>query len=191
MWHAIVLLDEADVFLEARETSGLNSERNTLVAVFLKELEYFSGIVFLTTNRLETFDAAMKSRIHLALGYSPLDIDTRRRIWIQCLRSVPANESAIDDTDDTVDSLMSQEMNGRDISNAVTTACTIARFNKQKLQIHHIDTVFKVRGDFDKCLRREAGKMTASHVPGVGSVGSQIVRQNSIVMTTEPERGQW
>ena len=37
-WGAIVLIDEADVFLEARSLHDL--ERNALVAVFLRQLEY-------------------------------------------------------------------------------------------------------------------------------------------------------
>ena len=49
IWKAIVLLDEADVFLEARpEEASANAERSALVAVFLHHLEYFAGIVFLT-----------------------------------------------------------------------------------------------------------------------------------------------
>ena len=68
MWRAIVLLDEADIFLESRRDDVVNAaERNALVAVFLRHLEYFSGIVFLTTNRIHVLDDAMKSRIHLAL----------------------------------------------------------------------------------------------------------------------------
>ena len=187
LWQAIVLLDEADVFLEARDTSGRDGDRNALVAVFLKELEYFSGIVFLTTNRLESFDAAMKSRIHLALGYSPPDLETRRQIWMRYLSHVPAEEMAIDDIDDAVDSLNHHELNGREISNSITTACTIARFNKERLQVHHLETVFQVRGEFDKSIRQEARKVTFSRAQSMGSEGGSIIRQNSILMTAEPE----
>ncbi|KAK5023013.1 hypothetical protein LTR16_012389, partial [Cryomyces antarcticus] len=48
-WNAILLLDEADVFLEQRSLHEL--ERNKLVSVFLRILEYYEGIMFLTTNR--------------------------------------------------------------------------------------------------------------------------------------------
>lgn len=48
-WNAVLLLDEADVFLEARSTHDL--ERNKLVSIFLRVLEYYEGILFLTTNR--------------------------------------------------------------------------------------------------------------------------------------------
>lgn len=62
---AVVLLDEADVFLEERDMKDLN--RNALVSVFLRALEYYNGIVILTSNRVGTFDEAFKSRIQLAL----------------------------------------------------------------------------------------------------------------------------
>ena len=62
-WNAILLLDEADVFLEQRSLHEL--ERNKLVSIFLRVLEYSECILFLTTNRVQTFDAAFQSRIHI------------------------------------------------------------------------------------------------------------------------------
>lgn len=50
-WGAILLLDEADVFLEKRNMQDIH--RNALVSIFLRQLEYFQGILFLTTNRVE------------------------------------------------------------------------------------------------------------------------------------------
>lgn len=38
-WKAVLLLDEADVFMEARNSTDL--ERNELVSIFLRMLEYF------------------------------------------------------------------------------------------------------------------------------------------------------
>lgn len=56
-WGAILLLDEADVFLEKRNMQDVY--RNALVSVFLRQLEYFQGILFLTTNRVEVRSATM------------------------------------------------------------------------------------------------------------------------------------
>ena len=67
-WGAVLLLDEADVFLEARTAQDIH--RNALVSIFLRLLEYFQGILFLTTNRVTTFDDAFQSRIHIALRVS-------------------------------------------------------------------------------------------------------------------------
>ncbi|KAL2161688.1 hypothetical protein VTH06DRAFT_8250 [Thermothelomyces fergusii] len=72
LWDCILLLDEADVFLSRRELGDL--KRNALVSVFLRVLEYYSGILFLTTNRVGTLDEAFKSRIHVSLYYPRLDL---------------------------------------------------------------------------------------------------------------------
>src|SRR3989442_9703363 len=40
-WNAVLLLDEADIYLEARNTSDLN--RNAMTGVFLRQLEYHQG----------------------------------------------------------------------------------------------------------------------------------------------------
>lgn len=44
-WGAVLLLDEADVFLEKRQHQDVH--RNALVSIFLRLLEYFQGILFL------------------------------------------------------------------------------------------------------------------------------------------------
>lgn len=43
-WKAILLLDEADIFLQERDIHDV--KRNALVSIFLRELEYFDGILF-------------------------------------------------------------------------------------------------------------------------------------------------
>ncbi|EEU39964.1 uncharacterized protein NECHADRAFT_39190 [Fusarium vanettenii 77-13-4] len=78
-WDTILLLDEADAFLARRD--GADIERNSLIAVFLRLLEYQSGIVFLTTNRPSDFDPAFESRIHLQISFSRLDASKRELIW--------------------------------------------------------------------------------------------------------------
>lgn len=83
-WNAILLLDEADVFLEERSLHEL--ERNKLVSIFLRVLEYYEGIMFLTTNRVQTFDAAFQSRIHISIDYPQLSIESRRTVWDNFLK---------------------------------------------------------------------------------------------------------
>lgn len=65
IWDCVVLLEEAEAFLEHRILQDL--KRNALVSNFLRALEYYEGILILTTNRVGTFDEAFKSRIQLAL----------------------------------------------------------------------------------------------------------------------------
>lgn len=77
-WNAVLLLDEADVFLEQRSLHDVH--RNALVSVFLRELEYYQGIMFLTINRVNQIDDAIASRIHLPLKYKSLGLNARRGI---------------------------------------------------------------------------------------------------------------
>ncbi|KAI1390640.1 uncharacterized protein F4822DRAFT_393870 [Hypoxylon trugodes] len=79
LWDCVLLLDEADVFLSQR--SKLDMKRNALVSVFLRVLEYYNGLLFLTTNRVGTIDEAFKSRIHMSLYYPPLDKAQTRDIF--------------------------------------------------------------------------------------------------------------
>ena len=72
IWDCVVLLDEADVYLEQRSMESL--ARNALVSVFLRVIEYFEGILILTSNRVGTFDEAFKSRLQLALHYEKLKL---------------------------------------------------------------------------------------------------------------------
>ncbi|KLU88089.1 hypothetical protein MAPG_07076 [Magnaporthiopsis poae ATCC 64411] len=78
-YGALVLLDEADVYLERRRTSDIS--RNSLVSIFLRALEYYKGVLFLTTNRVASFDSAFTSRIHVALHYRRLNDADRATIW--------------------------------------------------------------------------------------------------------------
>ncbi|OAX78965.1 hypothetical protein ACJ72_06722 [Emergomyces africanus] len=91
-WDAVILLDEADVFMSERHPNDI--ARNELVSIFLRELEYYKGIIFLTTNLYETIDTAFRSRINLHLLFSP---SPRKRAklfggssWKDCPRWRPA-----------------------------------------------------------------------------------------------------
>ena len=79
IWNCVVLLNEADVYLEERSMESL--ARNALVSVFLRVLECYEGILILTTNRVGMFDESFKSRIQLALHYEKLKLKDRKIIW--------------------------------------------------------------------------------------------------------------
>jgi hypothetical protein len=94
LWDAVLLFDEADVFLSQRSKQDM--KRNALVSVFLRVLEYYNGLLFLTTNRVGTIDEAFKSRIHLSLYYPPLDKSQTRDIFrlnIAKLRTIEAERA--------------------------------------------------------------------------------------------------
>lgn len=60
LWKAVLLLDEAEVFLQRRDFSDLT--RNALVSIFLRQLEYYQGILILTTNLVSHIDPAFESK---------------------------------------------------------------------------------------------------------------------------------
>ncbi|KAF2148055.1 P-loop containing nucleoside triphosphate hydrolase protein [Myriangium duriaei CBS 260.36] len=167
IWKSIVLFDEADVFLEARKTDGEGAQqRNSMVAVFLRHLEYFSGIVFLTTNRMQVFDAAMKSRVHLALSYEEPDQQARRQIWRKNLDKIPSRSDG--ELRSALDTLAAKPLNGREITNTIGTACTLARYEHEPLGVTHLDQVLSVRQEFDTSLvKLRLSENTTSNKPEV------------------------
>ncbi|KAL8859320.1 MAG: hypothetical protein Q9178_004258 [Gyalolechia marmorata] len=79
LWDAIILIDEADIYMERRETTDLT--RNSLVSSFLRAMENCQSILFLTTNRVGAFDDAFISRIHISLYYPDFSEEDRRKVW--------------------------------------------------------------------------------------------------------------
>ncbi|KAI1454689.1 P-loop containing nucleoside triphosphate hydrolase protein [Annulohypoxylon moriforme] len=138
-WDAVLLLDECDVFLEERTSDNL--QRNQLVSVFLRMLEYFRGILFLTTNRVSVFDVAFQSRIHLTLHYNGLDYASRKKIWEVLLKLAQA-DSSLSKAD--LDIISQEPLNGRQIKNAVKAAKSLAIAKNVPLEISHINTVLRV-----------------------------------------------
>ncbi|PVH92914.1 P-loop containing nucleoside triphosphate hydrolase protein [Periconia macrospinosa] len=140
IWGAMLLLDEADVFLEARSSNSL--ERNELVAIFLRQLEYYQGLLFLTTNRISTIDPAFRSRIDLVIPYKDLDSSARKQVWRNFINRLPPAEVQLSDTD--FDKLAETKINGRDIKNIIKTSLILAARDKP-LRMDHIDVVLGLR----------------------------------------------
>ncbi|KAL3481693.1 hypothetical protein BJX99DRAFT_218133 [Aspergillus californicus] len=93
-WGCVLLLDEADVFLMKRDWRDIN--RNALVSVFLRVLEYYSGILFLTTNRIGVIDEAFKSRMHICLRYPSISLESTRSIWDKLMNRITADNKTRD-----------------------------------------------------------------------------------------------
>lgn len=77
-WGAVMLIDEADVYIKRRDD---NITMNAVVGVFLRVLEYFNGLLFLTTNRVDDIDEAIVSRCIALIRFYPPDRVDRRKIW--------------------------------------------------------------------------------------------------------------
>jgi len=77
-WGAVMLIDEADVYIRKRND---DMAANAVVGVFLRVLEYFDGLLFLTTNRIDDIDEAIVSRCIALIRYHAPDAAARQRIW--------------------------------------------------------------------------------------------------------------
>ncbi|KAI0017745.1 ATPase [Xylariomycetidae sp. FL0641] len=137
-WGAVILLDEADIFLERRQVSDI--ERNSFVAVFLRCMEYYKGILFLTTNRVGTFDDAFISRIHVIIHYASLGEPERRKIWEQFFDKLTRERKDIHVSWKTKKYVLNGSeitglrWNGREIRNAFQTAVALAEYRHSEAQ---------------------------------------------------------
>lgn len=156
-WNAILLLDECDVFLEARSTHDL--ERNKVVSIFLRTLEYYEGILFMTTNRVDNIDQAFQSRIHVSLEYPDLTAESRAHIWRNFLSAAKQKPEI---TDQDVEQLAKLELNGRQIKNILKTAQLLARRRESVLKRSFIETVLGIE------KRRPSVNSTADWVGKTG-----------------------
>ncbi|KAK7989953.1 hypothetical protein PG989_010268 [Apiospora arundinis] len=135
-WDCILLIDEADVFLGERNREDF--VRNSLVAVFLRMMEYYAGILFLTTNRVGVFDEAFTSRIHISLYYPPLGEESTVQIfeknWERIKSRYEKNNRKIEIKESEIKQFAIDyyqnnkegQWNGRQIRNAFQSALALA-----------------------------------------------------------------
>jgi len=150
-WRCVLLLDEADVFLEKRNMHDL--QRNALVSIFLRLLEYYSGILFLTTNRVTTFDPAFQSRIHVALKYDDLGKEARKSVWRGFLDGSEVDEKGLE-------KLAEKKVNGREIKNVVKISKSLAKMDGESVGLEGLLEILEMRNTFDKDFKAEEGYET-------------------------------
>ena len=147
-WNAVLLIDEADVFVANRTIEDLH--RSSLVASmpnnlseieicglvsktarsmlancrsgFLHALEFYDGLLFLTTNRVGTFDDAITSRVHIQMFYPDLNAEQRHTVWNNFIHKLEAERPSMQVKYAVKEYLRSSEMkdfdmNGREIRN--------------------------------------------------------------------------
>lgn len=120
-WNAVLLLDEAEVYLKQRVRQDI--ARNSLVAVFIRSLEYYKGVLFLTSNRLSEFDEAVCSRVHLFMKYNNLEDWARRDVWTTFLNRANTNGGPPSISATEMDCLVAFVSNGRQVRLMYIAAC--------------------------------------------------------------------
>jgi hypothetical protein len=131
--------------------------------VLLRNLEYFNGVLFLTTNRISTMDDAFQSRIQLAIHYKKLEDTTRDTVWRNLIKSkfTSYEEDLVTESIDdarkvalrasmadaqaeilaSIDVLAHHDLNGRQIRNSLNVAEGLAFADSQEtgqMRLRHI-----------------------------------------------------
>ena len=163
------------MFVEERATRDV--VRNALVSVFLRKLEYYEGILFLTTNRVTTFDEAIASRVHLPLRYDNLDQLARRQVWEGLLERAKTRKGGAVYTAKNIEELAERHLNGREvrefifgqveanrcqIKNAVLTAQALAAHEASRIRLSHLEKAMAFNKQFQYDFRG-AGQIENMH----------------------------
>ena len=147
-WNCVLLLDEADVFVVQR---GNNIEQNAIVAEFLRTLEYFDGLLFMTTNRPDDIDEAIISRCAAIINYAPPTAPDAAAIW-----GVMATQFQVELGDELIAELVSlfPQIAPRDIKMLLRLALRVAAAKNEPLTVK----------TFRRCAMFRAIKMHAEEV---------------------------
>ena len=136
-WKAILLLDEADVYVHSR---GNDLNQNAIVGVFLRVLEYHSSILFMTTNRPDIVDDAIASRCIARIDYVYPDKEQQKQIW-----RILADSSGFKLSAQVIDDFVEKNNNysGRDIKNLLKLANLKANAINKEIDVEIIEYVTK------------------------------------------------
>jgi len=137
-WKAILLLDEADVYIRER---GDDLNQNAIVGVFLRVLEYYNGVLFMTTNRPDIIDDAIASRCIAKITYEAPTVKNAVSIW-----KVLATIQGLKVTDAVVKQLAKkyEGITGRDIKN-ILKLVKLVRGEKNTVTVEAVDFVYKFK----------------------------------------------
>jgi len=144
--------------------------------VFLHALEYYSGVLSLTTNKVGKFNDTFVSRIYMSIHFPVLDVDTTKPIWKVNLRKTRESKPYIEINGGKLlrhaASIWSDQMNTsnilwncRQIRNAFRSAIALVDRSaarpsepptaaKAKLSPKHFRQVADISADFDEPLRK-------------------------------------
>lgn len=134
----------------------------TCSIVFLRKLEYFRGILFLTSNRMRFIDVAFQSRISIGVSFEHMDSDTRRQIWLNFFgRFHSSNREARKELTNQIDVIQRWELNGRQIRNILRLAESLAFAEEQRrgtLRFRHVERIATETLNFQRNFQDEASK---------------------------------
>jgi AAA+ superfamily predicted ATPase len=134
-WNAILLIDEADVYIHER---GNDIHQNAIVGVFLRVLEAYRGVLFMTSNRATIIDDAILSRATAYIEYTYPTKEALRRIW-----RVLSDHYLLEFDEDQIDTLTSmfEGISGRRVKALIKLARLAARQKNQPVTVELVNYV--------------------------------------------------
>ena len=140
-WGGMVLIDEADVFMSKR--TDYNVDYNACVSVFLRLIENYIGLLFLTTNKEHAkIDPAFDSRIHIRLHYRELDAEGRAKVWEESFKRYGINNVDVSE-------LQESKLNNREIANIVQLVFVTMGGIADNVTTEKVKSFIKLRLDFN------------------------------------------
>ncbi|KAJ5111820.1 ATPase AAA-type [Penicillium alfredii] len=142
------LKDTRHLFMEQR--TSYHDTHNRLVTVFLRKLEYYQGILFLTSNRGIQFDDAILSRIHLTIEYEDLTREFRRDLWSTFLSKARTMQGPAVVEEDDLRRLEALDLNGREIKNIAAIAHALAEADVNQVNYKYLELAAESNKKFSK-----------------------------------------
>lgn len=137
-WNAVVLIDEADVYIRKRERD-LN--QNAIVGAFLRVLEYQTSVLFMTTNLGDVVDDAIASRCVARVDYPMPDREAQRRIW-----TMLSDLNKVGLTAEHIEALLdAYSVSGRDIKQLLKLAQIVAAAEGEKVTPATVEFISRFR----------------------------------------------
>ncbi|ESZ91049.1 aaa family ATPase [Sclerotinia borealis F-4128] len=169
----IYIRDEADFLLDARGDMNEGTlVKNALVSMLLREVEYFKGILIMTTNRVTAFDPAILSRIHHAVNFTQFTAAQKNEIWQLWLTELEKHGLCSDShaikqwVNKKKPKNLGQPLNGREIRNIFICAQTFAfeRTGKDnKVSLEDIERATSYKYDFRRDTEAQRAKADVMH----------------------------
>jgi hypothetical protein len=134
----------------------------------LREVEYYGGVMFLTTNLLKDIDEAFLSRVNMHYIYPSLSATSRLKIWTDSIFYAqnefsqealprPSEHPATAKTDQDVQIDISQEdlkglaswkLNGREVKNATKIAWLLCQYDHIPLTRSILETAIRTTAPY-------------------------------------------
>jgi len=132
-WNAVLLLDEADVYIRKR---GRDLQHNAIVGVFLRVLENASCILVMTTNLADQTDDAIASRCIIRMSYDLPTAEKQTEIW----RNLAA-VNKIDLSTATIAEFVKKhpKVSGRDVKNVLKLASIRSRVRNEPVDLKALE----------------------------------------------------